>query len=498
MAQEFHLLEASIADIHAAYAAGRVTARQLTQAYLDRIEAYDRAGPQINSIITVNPNAMEEAAQADSAYAASGLTGPLHGIPVILKDQMDAKGMPTTIGSVVFKDHYPDRDSFVTEQLRNAGAIIVGKATLGEMGRGDTHGSLFGSTRNPYDPNRTVGGSSGGSGASISANFGTVAIGQEGFASIRRPAAWNGIVGMRPTAGLVSRTGVWAGWPQINGSLGPLTRSVQDLATVLDVIVGYDSDDPITALGVGHKPESFTQSLDPSGLRDVRIGVMTQSMGFQSETDSADFRLVSEVYSRAILDLQEAGTDVVELPELPNLNELLEKRTLDNLASEAYEVYFGRNSTRPHESFDAMLRSPEYAQVHQERRSGQRSYSDEAFLEHMQAQDELMIAVMKLMADANVDAIVHKTVEHQPTLISEGIGEPYYNMRGTTHLNTFLIYVPSISVPAGFTSDGLPVGITFLGRPYTDATMVKLAYAYERATGHRQPPSLMPALPGEP
>ena len=498
MAQDFHLLEASIADIHAAYAAGRVTAQQLTQAYLDRIEAYDRAGPQINSIITVNPNAMEEAAQADAAYASGALSGPLHGIPVILKDQMDAKGMPTTIGSVMFKDHYPDRDSFVTGQLRNAGAIIVGKATLGEMGRGDTHGSLFGSTRNPYDPERTVGGSSGGSGASISANFGTVAIGQEGFASIRRPAAWNGIVGMRPTAGLVSRSGVWAGWPQVNGSLGPLTRSVQDLATLLDVIVGYDPDDPITALGVGHKPESFTQSLDPSGLRGVRIGVMTQSMGFQSETDSADFRLVSEVYSRAIVDLQEAGADVVELPELSNLNELLEKRTLDNLASEAYEVYFGRNSTRPYESFEAMLNSPDYENVHQERRSGQRPYSEEAFLEHMQAQDEMMISLMKLMADANVDAIVHKTVEHQPTLISEGIGEPYYNMRGTTHLNTFLIYVPSISVPAGFTSDGLPVGITFLGRPYTDATMVKLAYAYERATGHRQAPSLTPALPGEP
>ena len=160
MAQEFHLLEATITNIHAAYAAGTITARQLTQLYLDRIEAYDRNGPQINSIITVNPNALEEASQADTAFAQRGLTGPLHGIPMILKDQMDAKGMPTTLGSLVLKDYYPDRDSFVTEQLRNAGAVIIGKATLGEMGRGDTHGSLFGSTRNPYDPARTVGGSS--------------------------------------------------------------------------------------------------------------------------------------------------------------------------------------------------------------------------------------------------------------------------------------------------------------------------------------------------
>ena len=498
MAQEFHLQEATIASIHAAYAAGTITARQLTQLYLDRIEAYDRNGPQINSIITVNPNALQEAEQADAAFASTSLTGPLHGIPVILKDQMDAKGMPTTLGSVVLQDYYPDRDSFVTEQLRKAGAVIVGKSTLGEMGRGDTHGSLFGSTRNPYDPARTVGGSSGGSGASISSNFGAVAIGQEGFASIRRPAAWNGIAGMRPTAGLVSRGGVWGGWPQLNGSLGPLARSVQDLAIVLDAIVGYDPEDPITAFGVGHVPESFTQSLDPAGLRGIRIGVMTQSMGFQAEPDTADFRLVSEVYSRAILDLQEAGADVVELPELPRLNELLAKRTTDGLASEAFELYFGRSANRPYESMDAMTRAPDYAKVHPQGQSGMRPHSEANYHEHLLTRDELMASVMKLMADAGVDAIVHKTVEHQPTLISEGLGTPYYDMRGTTHLNTFLVYVPSISVPAGFTSEGLPVGITFLGRPYTDATMVKLAYAYERATGHRRPPTLMPAVPGEP
>ena len=221
MAQEFHLQEADIAGIQAAYAAGTVSARQLTQAYLDRIETYDRNGPQINSIISLNPHALEEAQRADAALASTGPIGPLHGVPVILKDQMDAVGMPTTLGSVVLKDYYPDRDAFVTARLREAGAVIVGKSTLGEMGRGDTHGSLFGSTRNPYDPSRTVGGSSGGSGASISSNFAAVAIGQEGFASIRRPAAWNGIVGMRPTAGLVSRGGVWSGWPQSTAPSAP-------------------------------------------------------------------------------------------------------------------------------------------------------------------------------------------------------------------------------------------------------------------------------------
>ncbi|SVE42103.1 uncharacterized protein METZ01_LOCUS494957, partial [marine metagenome] len=236
--------------IHKAFVAGSISSRGLVELYLNRIEAFDRNGPEINSIITVNSQALEDADRLDKDFGSKGLTGSLHGVPVILKDQMDAKGMPTTLGSVMFKDYFPDRDCFVTDKLRKAGAVILGKAALGELGRGDTHGSLFGSTKNPYDLTRTPGGSSGGPGASVSANLGAVAIGQEGFASIRRPAAWNGVTGIRPTAGLVSRGGVYDGWPGQPGSLGPLTRSVTDLAKMLDVMVGYDPDDPITSLGV--------------------------------------------------------------------------------------------------------------------------------------------------------------------------------------------------------------------------------------------------------
>src|SRR5262250_3945107 len=215
----FNILEATIEDIHSAYKSGQLTCRQLVQMYLDRIDAFDKKGPQINAIITINSEALKEADRLDAAYKASGPVGPLHGIPVIVKDQADVKGMLTTLGSVLFKDYYPDRDSFVAEKLKKAGAVILGKATLGELGGGDTHGSLFGSTRNPYDPERTAGGSSGGSGASVAANFCAVGVGQEGFASIRRPSTWNSIVGMRPTAGLVSRGGVYAGWPSVAGSL---------------------------------------------------------------------------------------------------------------------------------------------------------------------------------------------------------------------------------------------------------------------------------------
>ena len=263
----FKILEATIDDIHSAYKSGHLTCRQLIQMYLDRIEAFDKKGPAINAIITINSNALEAADRLDTGYKASGPVGPLHGIPVFLKDQVDAKGMPTTLGSVLFKNYYPDKDAFVVNKLKEAGAIILGKTTLGELGGGDTHGSLFGSTRNPYALDRTVGGSSGGSAASVSANFTTVAVGQEGLASIRRPSTWNSIVGMRTTAGLVSRGGVYSGWPEKAGSLGPMARTVRDLAILLDVMVGYDSEDPLTATGVGHIPDSFTGFLDKPPLK---------------------------------------------------------------------------------------------------------------------------------------------------------------------------------------------------------------------------------------
>lgn len=494
----FSLQETTIAGIHAAFSAGELSARRLVEYYQDRIEAYDRNGPKINSIITVNPNALEEAEQLDLAFRTRGITGPMHGIPVILKDQIDARGMPTTLGSVVFNDYFPDRDAFVVEKLKNAGAVILAKATLGEMGRGDSHGSLYGSTSNPYDLARTAGGSSGGSAASVSANFGAVAVGQEGFASIRRPSAWNGIVGMRPTAGLVSRGGVFSGWPSPTGSLGPMTRSVADLAVLMDVLAGYDPEDPITSLGVGHVPETYTNFLDRDGLQGARIGILAQSMGFESTQDSDDFRLVSKVFEQAIKELEEAGATVVMVNEIPKLTELMATRASEGRGEEAWQVYFQRSESPPYPTQEAMRQAPDYDKVYTVRRSGTPLSGAQAFGEYLVAREELMVNVMKVMADQQLDAIAHKTVEHQPTLISEGVGPPYYDMRGATHINTFLVHVPSISVPAGQTSEGLPVGITFLGRPFSDGTMIKLAYGYEHATGHRIPPNTTPRLPGEP
>lgn len=492
--EPFRPQEATIENIQAAYKARRLTSRQLVQAYLNRIDRYDRRGPAINSILTVNPNALQEADRLDAAFTVSGLTGPLHGIPVLIKDQLDTRGMPTTLGSILFKNYYPDQDSFVADKLRKAGAIILGKTTLGELGGGDTFGSLFGATRNPYDLERTVGGSSGGTAASIAANFATVAVGEEGLASIRRPAAWNAIVGMRPTAGLVSRTGMFDGWPGVAGSLGPMARTVTDLARLLDVMVGYDAEDPLTARGIGHAPSTYTNFLDENGLKGARIGVLREPIGLGSEPMSPDFAKVTAVFDRSVSELKAAGALLTDPIAIPKLNDLMAKRIVGPTEmQDSFKYYFGRSANPPFKSLDDLLRAPDFVKVHPYAQNRLSRTSDATrHYASLIAQDELMTNVMRIMADNGLEAIVYKSVEHQPTLIKDGVNPPYVNTKGANHLNTFLVYVPVIALPAGFTADNLPAGITFMGRPYDEGTVLKLAYAYEQATHHRKPPQTAP------
>src|SRR2546427_4746880 len=278
-AAKFQVVEATIDDIHAAMRAGKLTARELVQAYFERIVAYDKQGPAINCIINLNPKALEDADRLDAAFKRSGLTGPLHGIPVLVKDEIDTAGMPTTLGTLVFKDYLPVRDAFPVDRIKKAGAIILGKTTLSEYAAGDTYGSMFGASRNPYDLERTVGGSSGGSGCALAANFSTVAIGEETLASIRRPGGWNGVAALRPTPGLVSRSGMWDGYPSPTAQMGPMARTIKDLAQLLDAMVGYDPEDPVTALGIGKAPQSYTRLLDKKAPQGGRIGVLRGTIG---------------------------------------------------------------------------------------------------------------------------------------------------------------------------------------------------------------------------
>jgi amidase len=492
----FNVLETTIAEIHTAYDSRQLTCRQLVLMYLDRIEKYDKRGPAINAIITVNPNALKEADRLDQAFKTSGPVGPLHGIPIIMKDQGDAVGMPTTLGSVLFKNYYPDRDAFVVDKLKKAGAIILAKATLGELGGGDTHGSLFGSTKNPYSLERTAGGSSGGSGASVSANFCTVAVGQEGFASIRRPSTWNCVVGMRPTAGLVSRSGIYAGWPSINGSLGPMARTVTDLAKLLDVMAGYDPEDPVTARGVGRLNKNLTQFLNNNGLKGARLGVLRESMGYDAEPGSEDFNKISEVFDKAIAELETAGAEIIDPVVIPKLKSFLAERAGSAADEEqSFKNFMNRSKNPPYRSKQDAARSPEFEKVvKHSRERWMRAPSEDASYQYLKAREELMTELLKVMAEHKLDAIVHKAVEHQPTLITDGINPPYVDQKGAPHINTFLVYVPSVVVPAGFTRDHLPAGITFLGRPYDDGNMIKFAYAYEQATKHRKPPASVTPL----
>ncbi len=453
----FPIVETTVDQVHAAYKSRTLTVRQLVQAYLDRIDAYDKKGPTINCIITINPRALEDADALDRAFKQSGtFIGPMHGIPIVVKDEIDTVGMPTTEGTLVFKDYRPTKDAFVVERLRKAGAIILGKTTLSEFAGGDTYGSLFGVTRNPYDLERTVGGSSGGSGAALAANFSMLALGEETSASIRRPGAWNAIVSLRPTPGLVSRSGMWDGYPSPTAQMGPMARSVRDLARLLDAMVGYDPEDPVTALGLGQAPDSYARSLDTNGLKGARIGVLRESIGQQSEPASEDFKKVDAAFEKNVANSPFASRE--DIARSPDMTKSI---------------------------------PPSKARVWE----GPRPVTDlSKWGEYLQAREQLLINISKVMADNRLDAIVHKSVEHQPALIKDGINPPYTSAKGVPTLNTFLVYAASMTVPSGFTSDHLPVGMTFFGRPYSEPTLIKLAYSYEQATHHRIPPRTTPPL----
>ena len=496
---DFDVVDATFADIHAAYRAKTLTARRLVEIYLDRIEAYDRGGPKINSIISTNGKALEEADRLDAHHAKTGaFVGPLHGIPLVMKDQADVKDMPTTMGSVLFRDHWPDRDCFVAAKLKAAGAIFIGKTTLGELGAGDTHGSLFGSTKCVYDLERTAGGSSGGSGAAASANLAAAAIGQEGLASIRRPSIWNGVVGMRPTAGLCSRGGVYDGWPSVFGSLGPMARTVLDAAKLLDCMTGYDPDDPVTGFGVGRAEASYSAPLlkadAKDGLKGMRLGVIREHMGYETETGLPDFARIDALFEKTLGELKAAGATLVDPVVIPDLRETLAKRASEpGIEERCFARYLEGSANPPWKSRAEAMASPLYQETtYGVKRRWEAPQSDEKHYEYLKAREALMTTVLGLMADHDLDAIVHKGVEHEPTLIKDGIAPPWTTQKGAPVINTFLTFVPTIVVPAGFTSAGLPGGLTFLGRPYADGLMLRLAHAYEQATGHRRVPDCAP------
>src|SRR6202521_3400445 len=307
--RSFHLMETSFADIHQAMQAGTLTCHNLVQQYLDRIQAYDQQGPAIDSMLYINPASLEQADAMDREFQHTHKLKPLGCVPIVLKDNFDTADMPTTAGAVTLKGAQPEKDAFAVARLRESGAIILGKANLQEFASGGISvSSLGGQVKNPYDLTRTPGGSSGGTGAAIAANFAVAVTGSDTGGSIRSPASATSLVGLRPTRGLISRDGI-VPVSFTQDTIGPMTRNVADTATALDAMVGYDPNDPVTALSVGNVPKTFTAFLQ-NGLKGARLGVLTNAFGRGPEYDE-----VNKVMAKAIDALKEQGAVIVPVED---------------------------------------------------------------------------------------------------------------------------------------------------------------------------------------
>lgn len=497
-AQKFEVMETTIAGVHAAFGSGRLTCRALVQAYLDRIAAYDKTGPALNAIQFVNPRALEQADSLDAVWRSKSPRGSLHCVPVLLKDQVETSTMPTTYGSALFKDFVPKRDATVVRRLQGAGAIILAKTTMGEFAARFV-GSAFGVVRNAYDPTRNPSGSSGGSASGVAANFGLVGIGEDTGGSIRGPAAVSSLVGLRPTTPLVSRFGMMPANPS-QDTMGPITRCVIDAARVLDVIAGYDPDDPVTAETVGHVPTSYLAALKPDALRGVRLGVIRTRRDSAVARAPEEFAKVRVVLEQALANLRKLGAEVVDSLVIPTLANVRVGNDFET--EQATDAYLAQHPNAPVKTLKDILLA---GTVNPWRARGLmdlvgKRTTDPGYLTVMQQRAALRTQVLKAMADARLDAIVYATYDAPPTPIADDVltnsrtADAYG--RGDNRGLSPTIGFPALTVPAGFTSDSLPVGLELLGRPFTEAALLGYAFAYEQATKHRRPPKTTPGLTG--
>jgi Asp-tRNA(Asn)/Glu-tRNA(Gln) amidotransferase A subunit family amidase len=500
----FHVLEATISDVQAAFRSGGLTCRTLVEHYLNRIKAYDKRGPALNAVQTVNPDAVSEADRLDAAFRSSGPQGPLHCVPILLKDQVETSNMPTTYGSAVFKDFVPQRDATIVKRLKQAGAIIVAKTNMGEFA---SHyvGSAFGVIRNPYDPKRTAAGSSGGTGAGIGANYATVGIGEDTGGSIRGPAAFSSLVGLRPSVPLVSRFGMMPSRPT-QDTLGPIARTVRDAAILLDAISGYDPNDSVTAYSVGQVPPTYTAFLRTDGLKGARLGVIREPMDPKTDPASDDYKKVRAVIERAIADLKKLGAETVDPIAIPDLQGRIKRMYDDNVyeSEQATNAYLAEHPNAPAKTVRDILLSGKVVPLRARTLLDNvgKSTDQAGYLAVLNSKEETRQIILKIMAANRLDALVYATSDHQPTLIAEDVlTNPYTKDEYRLGSNRFIspsLGFPALTVPAGFTTDGLPVGIEFMGRIFSEPVLLKLGYAYEQGTHNRKAPASTPALSGEP
>jgi len=481
---QVEVVGATIDELQEAMAAGRTTAVELTRAYLRRIEAYDQAGPRLNAMIWLNPAAVAQAETLDRERAERGPRGPLHGIPVILKDNYDTFDMPTSAGTLALAGNHPTVDAFQVARLREAGVVILGKANMHELASGiTTIGSLGGQTRNPYDPRRNPGGSSGGTGAAIAASFAAVGWGSDTCGSIRIPAAQNDLVGLRPTKGLSSITGIIP-LSHTQDVGGPLARTTRDLAIALDATVGADPSDPATQIMVGRPVPRFVDALDERALSGARIGVLEDFFG-----DAPDETAASRLVRAAIERMVELGADTVTV-EIPGYDSLSAGSGLIGHEFKWDLIdYLANRPGAPVDSLGEMLR---LGLIHEALIPGMRRRNEPAVRDSEDyrtakaKREPLRRAVEATLDRHGLDVLVFPTVRTIPAII----GEPQRGSSCSLSANTGL---PALSVPVGFT-DGVPIGMEMVGRMLDDARLLALGYSFEQGTDHRKEPSSTPPL----
>lgn len=479
-----NLLDSPIESLQQAMNSGSLTTVQLTQYYLDRIAAYDQQGPGLNSIRVLNDDALKQAAALDDERSRQGARSMLHGIPILVKDNYETKGMPTTVGSVLFKGFAPDRDAHLVSKLKNAGALLLGKTNMQEFAYGITNvGSIHGFTRNPYDPTRNPGGSSGGTGAAIAANFAVTGLGSDTCGSIRIPAAQNNLVGLRGTQGLMSRRGIFP-LSSTQDIGGPLTRSVRDLAIMLDQMIGYDAEDAQTAESFGHNFQ-FLANLQ---IREkVRIGLLREWM----EREEGD-EVVAGVIREALTAMSEkAGWEIVEL-ESAELEASLD-RPLEGYFVSAYDfkqdvnAYLRANPEMGFRDLEELLALGKHhpkVDLRTQKSMAMRSEDESTYYREMAQRKVVRRALLRLLAENNLDALAYPSIRHVANLIGE-------DQMGTNCRLAACSGVPAISVPAGFYGE-LPVGLELLAEPWADQKLLDLAYTVETRYPQRKIPGSTP------
>jgi len=504
-AKTISLDEASIADLNAAFAGGTLTSEKLVQLHLARIKAYDREGPEIRAVITLNPKALDEARALDAERKAKGPRSPMHGIPVVLKDNYDTADMPTTAGSILLEGSIPPDDAYMVKRLREAGAIILAKVNMSEFASSVSNSSIGGQTRNPHDPTRAPSGSSGGSGAAIAANYATVGFGTDTGGSIRGPSTANGIAGLKPTHGLLSRDGIVPLALSFDTG-GPMARNVYDLAAVLGTMTGVDPADAATKKSQGKFEKDYTRHLNADALKGARIGIARDFMKQDPEVDwviesalnamrAKGATIVEVKIPKWMLDAKGEFYSAIRYPEfVAQVADYLKTtgpkypKTLAQLIERAKQVNAPRlDGVGPN--------PPRWILFETELASGTlEDYRYTSVRDH--ALPLVRATVEGLFAAEKLDAIVYPTAPKRPPPITEPEGAP--GGGGNSPVNVAnLTGFPDVIVPAGFTSDDLPVGISFLGTAFSEPKLFGLAFAYEQATHARRLPIRTPVMAGE-